>query len=75
LFHGLRTLSQPLGSAIGRQYSQLKKQQQKLTEQLAKTTEQLKSAKLQGELEQLAVQRLDLESAHNSYHQSLHAIT
>jgi len=64
---------QPLGSALGRQYSQLKKQQQKYREQLAKTTEQAKRAELQGKLEQLAV--LGLESAQKTYHQAQIAIT
>ena len=75
LFHALRALGQPLGSAIGRQYSQLKKQQQKLGEQLAKTTEQVKRTKLERELEQLAVQQQGYESAQSTYHQTLLAIT
>ena len=75
LFHALRALGQPLGSALGRQYSQLKKQQSKLSEQLAKTTEHAKRSKHQSELEQLAVQWLDWESAQSNYHQTLLAIT
>jgi len=57
LFHALRALGQPLGSVIGRQSIQLKKQQQKLTEGLAKTTEQTKRAELTEALWQLEVQR------------------
>ena len=75
LFHARRALGKPLGSAIGRQYSLLKKQQQKLSEQLTKTTEQVKCAKLHEELEQLAVLLLDLESAQRTYHQAQIAIT
>jgi len=75
LFHALRSLGQPLGSAIGRQLSQLRKQHSQRSEQLAKTTEQTNSAELQKELEQLAVQQQGLESAQRRYHLCLHAIT
>jgi len=75
LFHALRALSQPLGSGIGRHYSQLKKQQQKLSEQLLKTTSEAKRAELQGLLDKLALQQQCLQESLSTYHQALHAIT
>lgn len=75
LFHALRSLGQPLGSAIGRHGGQLRKKYSQLSEQLAKTTEQLKSVELQEALEQLSVQQQRLEVDRKTYHQTLHAIT
>jgi len=75
LFHALRDLGQPLGSAIGRQYSQLKKQQHKPHEQLTKTISETKLTELEEKREQLTVQRQALESTQITDHQTLLAIT
>jgi len=75
LFHALRALGQPLGSAIGRQSSQLRKKHSQLSEQLAKTTASGKPAELQEALEQIAVRQQGTEEDRLTYHQTLHAIS
>jgi len=75
LFHSRRALGQPLGSAIGRQFSQLKKQHSQLSEQLTKTSRSAKRAEIQGILEQVFLQQQRLQEDLRTDHQSLHAIT
>ena len=75
LFHALRALGQPLGSAIGRQFAQLKKQHSRLSEQLVKTSSEAKCAEIQEIISQLAAQQQRLQEDQRIYHQSLHAIT
>lgn len=64
-----------MGCAIGRQFSQLKKQHSQLSEQLTKTGSSAKGVEIQGKLEQVAVQQQRLQEDQKTYHQSLHAIT
>lgn len=75
LFHGLRALAQPLGSAIGRSISQLQKQQAKLQLQVDKTTDESQRQALQKSLDTLDQQQQGLAQAQQTYQRALHTIT
>jgi Sec-independent protein translocase protein TatA len=75
LFHALRALAQPIGSAIGRQVSQLNKKAQTLQEQYAKASNEAKRHELQQSMDALLAQQQGLEEAKTTYHQAIHSIT
>ena len=75
LFHALRGLGRPIGSAIGRQMSQLKRQQDKLQQRYDKTTEPTKLEAIQQAMTLLSQQWQEVKEAHQQYHDALHAIT
>jgi hypothetical protein len=75
LFHGLRALAQPLGSAIGRSISQLQKQQAKLQLQVEKTTDESQRQAHQLSLDTLDQQQQGLAQAQQTYQRALHTIT
>lgn len=75
LFHALRAVGQPLGSALGRQVSQLQKQRTRLQQQVDKTADAAKLSKLQPSLVTLEEQQQALEQAQQIYHTALHDIT
>ncbi len=75
LFHALRALAQPIGSAIGRQVSQFNKKAQTLQKQYTQATNSLKCQELQRALDAVWIQQQTLEEDKNTYHQALQAIT
>ncbi len=75
LFHALRALAQPLGSAIARQLAQLSKQQTALQQQLEGACVASEQQRLKQAIATLAAQQQQLTLAQTSYHQALHAIT
>jgi hypothetical protein len=75
LFHALRALAQPIGSAIGRQVSQFNKKAQKLQQQYAKAKNEVQRQDLEQSLDGLRAQQQTLEEVKNIYHQSLQTIS
>lgn len=75
LFHALRALAQPLGSALGRQIGHLQKHQIKLQQQVDKTTDESQRQALQQALDSLDQQQQVLAQAQQTYHTALHTIT
>jgi hypothetical protein len=75
LFHALRALAAPIGSAIGRQISHLNKKVQTLQQQYAKATKETKRQELQQSMEVIEAQQQILDEAKTIYHQALHGIT
>ena len=75
LFHALRALAQPMGSAIGRQVSQFNKKAQTLQLQYAKATHEAKRQEHKQSIEAVHAQQEILEEAKTTYHQALHTIT
>ncbi len=75
LFHALRALAKPLGSVIGRQISQLQKQQVKLLHLVAKAPAATPPQALQQALDTLGHQQHDLAQAQQTYQSALHTIT
>ncbi len=75
LFHALRALAKPLGSAIGRQISQLQTQQAKLQQQVALATDATQQQALRQALDSLGHQQHDLAQAQHTYQSALHTIT
>lgn len=75
VFHLLYALSKSMGSAITRQQVQLQKQQQSLQEKLKKTSSA--AVVTSGEAQMLALQSQaqTLETDHQDYQQSLHALS
>ena len=71
LFHAMRSLAQPLGSALARQLAQLQRQQQKGQQQLDKTTEPAQRQVLAQSLEPIAPQVQRLAEAQQTYHTAL----
>ena len=75
LFHALRALAQPIGSAIGRQVSQLNKKAEKLQQQYAKATNESKRQKLKESIDSIRREQHSLEETKTIYHQALQSIT
>ncbi len=75
LFHALRALAQPIGSAIGRQVSQLNKKAKTLQQQYAKATNEAKRQKIKESIDSLRGQHQSLEEAKTIYHQARQSIT
>ena len=75
LFHVLRALAQPIGSAIGRQVSQFNKKAQTLQQQYAKVTNEAKRQELKQSIAVVYRQQQTLEEDKSTYHQALHTIT
>jgi hypothetical protein len=75
LFHALRGLGRPIGSAIGRQMSQLKRRQDKLQERYDNRTEQALPEAIQQAMALLSQQWQEVKEVQQQYHDALHAIT
>ena len=75
LFHALRSLAQPLGRTIGRQFSQLQRQQQTLHEQLTKKLSTAGRAALEKTLAQTLLKLQTLTQDQEIYHKALHQLT
>jgi hypothetical protein len=75
LFHALRGLAQPIGSAIGRQVSQLNKKAQKVHQQYTKVTNEAQRQQLKQSIEVVQAQQQTLEQDKNTYQDMLHRIT
>ncbi len=75
LFHALRGLAQPIGSAIGERVSQFNKKAQTLQKQYAQATNSLKRQELQRAIDAVCEQQQILEEDKNTYHQALQTIT
>ena len=75
LFHALRALGRPIGSAIGRQLSRCQTKAQKLQQQDLKTTNQSKGEELKQSLAELQAQQQILTEDKTTYHHALQTIT
>lgn len=75
LFHALRALARPIGSALGRQLSSLKKQHEKLEKQLHTPVDESQQQSLQAQLDDNLVQQQQLTQAQQSYHDTLEDIS
>ena len=75
LFHALRALGRPIGSALGRQFSQLKKQHDKLQPQLGTASDPLKRQALQAQIETNEASQHRLEQDQQTYHDTLERIS
>lgn len=71
LFHAMRALGRPIGSALGRQLARLEKQADTLHHQLSKTTDTSKQQTLRAQLEVLTQQHQQLEQDQQTYHRAL----
>ena len=71
LFHAMRALGRPIGSALGRQLAQLEKQVDKLQHQVSQTTDKAKQPALRSQLESLTQQHQQLEQDQQTYHGAL----
>ena len=71
LFHAMRALGRPIGSALGRQLAQLEKQVDTLHHQLGQTTDKAEQQVLSSQLESLSHQHQQLEQDQHIYHQAL----
>jgi hypothetical protein len=74
-FHALRSLSQPIGSAIGRQQARLAKQIQTLTAQRDATNREAKRQELDQSLVTLSTQHDHVCADQQRYHQAMAAMT
>ena len=75
LFHALRALAQPIGSAIGRQSAHLAKQGQSLREKIATTTHPAKREELEQSLTVLAAAQTALVQDQELYHEAIEALS
>lgn len=75
LFHALRALGRPIGSALGRQFAQLKKHHDKLQQQLRQTHDETKVQALQSQIETSAEAQKRLEQDQRTYHDTLERIS
>lgn len=75
LFHALRALGQPIGSALGRQQAQLLKQMHTLKAKRETAQDDAHRLKLDQALSQLATQQVAVSQDQQDYHAALTAIT
>jgi Family of unknown function (DUF6399) len=75
LFHVLRGLGQPIGSALGRQQAALAKSSQTLKTKMAITQDAVKRQALESSLTILSTQQATLIQAQEHYHEAMAAIT
>ena len=75
LFHALRALAQPMGSAIGRQVSRYQQKAQILQQQELKTTNQSKAEEIKQSLAEVRAQQQILAENKTTYHHALQTIT
>jgi Family of unknown function (DUF6399) len=75
IFHLLYALSKSMGSAIARQQVQLQKQQQALQEKLKKHSSVADVTEVEAQISVLQIQQQTLETEHQDYQQSLHALS
>ena len=75
LFHALRALAQPIGSAIGRQSARLAKRIQSLQKKIAATTHPAKRLALEQSLAVLLAQQTTLAQDQQQYHEALEALS
>lgn len=75
LFHQLRALGKPIGSAIGRRKRQLKKQRERLQSQLDKAKDEAQQSELRQALEPWEQQLEELGTDEQRYHQALQSVS
>ena len=75
LFHALRSLSQPIGSALGRQQAQLAKQHQTLQAQWETAKTEAKRNSLAPSLKALSTQQATVCQAQQQYYEVIRAIS
>lgn len=75
LFHGMRALARPIGSALGRQLAQIEKQLDTLQQQVNQATYEAKKQTLTSQLEMLAQQYQQLEQDQHTYRGALAEIS
>ena len=75
LFHALRALGRPMGSALGRQLAQLKKQHDKLQKQLKSCSDEAKQQSLKALIEENTAQQQCLCEDQRIYHDALEEIS
>jgi hypothetical protein len=75
LFHALRALAQPIGSAIGRQVSQFNKKAQTLEQQSAKANNEVQCQNIKQSMAGQRAQLQTIEEDKNIYHQALQTIS
>jgi len=75
LFHALRSLGQPIGSALGRQQAHLAKQSHTLKTKWETTKDEAKRLKLAQALSALSTQQAALSQAQQRYHEAMATIS
>ena len=75
LFHALRALAQPFGRTLGRQLSQLQRQQQTLHEHLKKAISPPRREVLETTLAQTQLKLQTVTQDQEIYHKALHQVT
>jgi hypothetical protein len=75
LFHALRSLGQPIGSALGRQQAQLAKQMHTLKARWEATPDEAKRLNLSQAVRELSTQQAALAQDQQHYHAAITAIT
>ena len=75
LFHALRALGRPMGSALGRQIAQLRKQHDKLQKQLKPCSDEAKQQSLKALIEENTAQQQRLRQDQRTYHETLEEIS
>jgi hypothetical protein len=75
LFHALRSLGQPIGSALGRQQAHLAKQMHTLKARWEATEDETKRLPLTQAVSELSTQQAALAQAQQHYHAAITAIT
>jgi hypothetical protein len=75
LFHAMRALGRPLGSALGRQLSRLHKQTEQVQQHLSQTPNQSRFETLQSQLESLTDQQQRVHQDQHTYERALADIT
>ena len=71
LFHAMRALARPIGSALGRQLAQVEKQLDTLQQQVNQAKHTAKYQTLSGQLETLTQLYQQLENDQHTYHRAL----
>jgi hypothetical protein len=75
LFHALRALGQPIGSALGRQQAQLAKQMHTLKARWEATQDEAKQLQLSQSVRALSTQQATLAQDQQDYHAAISSIT
>ncbi|MEO1351905.1 MAG: DUF6399 domain-containing protein [Cyanobacteria bacterium J06635_15] len=75
LFHALRALGRPIGSALGQQCATLQKQHNKLHKQLSKSSDVSPAQSLQSQIESNTAAQQRLQQAQQTYHDALEQIS
>ena len=75
LFHAMRAVGRPIGSALGRQLAQLEKQYDRLQQQLSQTTDVIKRQDLSSQLEAITQQQQQVERDQQTYQSAMAGIS